>query len=202
MFMALCGEGLHRKGLQLEEKISEETFPSHGAQFCTTRAYDKWLEAFHPKYRKETSLPLPPRGDNMTTNEPSESPLNLPPRPVHDGVDDNDDCNFKYIRTKEPAVADGPPVEGDLLPTNQTLNVVEDVQGHDLGHQRSCYGDFGDMSACHAGFKNLIKEKSKQIEATSEDLCLVGIKMVDLKKEMKMDLESKKRELGILKIIF
>ncbi|GAA0157389.1 hypothetical protein LIER_14665 [Lithospermum erythrorhizon] len=130
-----------------------------------TWAYDKWLETFHAKYKKETSLPPPPLGDNMTTNDPSESPLNLPPRPVHgkgkelrlckekgvtpssanialqtsssgkrnysldtDRVDDNDDRNFKHIRTKEPVVADGPPVTGNLLPTNQTLNTVEDVQ--------------------------------------------------------------------------
>ncbi|GAA0170153.1 hypothetical protein LIER_40898 [Lithospermum erythrorhizon] len=112
-------------------------------------------------------------------------------------------------------------------------------------------------SARHAGFKNLIEENSKQIEAVSEDLCQVGIKMMDLKKEvealekkeqairisleqdrktlattpieasvlekdiyllqpaelmtkeeenqfqqMKMDLESKKQELGSFKIIF
>ncbi|GAA0170155.1 hypothetical protein LIER_40899 [Lithospermum erythrorhizon] len=157
-------------------------FPSHGARFCTTRAYDKWLETFHAKYRKETFLPPPPQGDNMKTNDPSESPLNLPPRPVHgkgkelrlckekgvtpsfahitpqmsssgkrtlsldtNGVYDNDDRNFKHIRTKEPVVADGPPFKGDLLPTNQTLNAVEDVQGHDLGHQSSCYGDSGDV---------------------------------------------------------
>ncbi|GAA0165360.1 hypothetical protein LIER_20788 [Lithospermum erythrorhizon] len=45
-----------------------------------------------------------------------------------DGVDDNDDRNFKHIWTKEPAVADGPPIKGDLLSSNQTLNVIEDVQ--------------------------------------------------------------------------
>ncbi|GAA0159815.1 hypothetical protein LIER_16513 [Lithospermum erythrorhizon] len=39
-------------------------------------------------------------------------------------------------------------------------------------------------SARHADFKNLIEEKSKQIEAASEDLCQVRIKMVDLKKEV------------------
>ncbi|KAG9136599.1 hypothetical protein Leryth_027552 [Lithospermum erythrorhizon] len=61
------------------------------------------------------------------------------------GVNDNDDRNFKHIRTKEPPVADGPLVKGDLLPTIQTLNAVEDVQGHDLGHQRSCYGDSCDV---------------------------------------------------------
>ncbi|GAA0148505.1 hypothetical protein LIER_07928 [Lithospermum erythrorhizon] len=342
------------------------TFPSHGAKFCTTRAYDKWLEAFHSKYRKETFLPPPALGNNMTTDDPSESPLNLPPRPVHgkgkelrlckekgvtpssahiapqmsssgkrtysldtDGVNDNDDRNFKHIRTNEPPVADGPLVKGDLLPTIQTLNAVEDVQGHDLGHQSSCYGDSCDVvdqksdanssglkfveasanpsrpstsfplvapepsifegvsfvenmaqsfanatwdklceklltkslddvltmedevnhalqlmkrltqsslvmleetiqsffksvhsfhgaklnstqrlskESCseilslkgsrHADFKNLIEEKSKQIEAAGEDLCQIGIKMVDLKKEVEA-LEKKEQAIRI-----
>ncbi|KAG9145498.1 hypothetical protein Leryth_027439 [Lithospermum erythrorhizon] len=62
-----------------------------------------------------------------------------------DGVDDNDDRNFKHIWTKEPAVADGPPIKGDLLSSNQTLNAIEAVYDRDLGHQRSCYGDSGDV---------------------------------------------------------
>ncbi|GAA0139626.1 hypothetical protein LIER_42587 [Lithospermum erythrorhizon] len=57
-------------------------------------------------------------------------------------------------------------------------------------------------SARHTALKNLIEKKSKQTEAASEDLYQVGIRMVDLKKEMKMDLESKKQELGIFKIVF
>ncbi|GAA0172697.1 hypothetical protein LIER_26468 [Lithospermum erythrorhizon] len=62
-----------------------------------------------------------------------------------DVVDDDDDRNFKHIRTKEPGIADDPPLEGDLLPTDQTSNVVEDVQGNELEHQRFCYGDSGDV---------------------------------------------------------
>ncbi|GAA0158517.1 hypothetical protein LIER_15522 [Lithospermum erythrorhizon] len=148
-----------------------------------------------------------------------------------DGVDDNDDRNFKHILRKEPVIADGPPIERDLLPGNQILNAIEAVYDRDLGHQRSCYGDSGDLSAGYIGLKNLIEEKSKQIEAANEDLYQLGINMVDLKKEieastlekdisllqqaelmskeeenrfqqMKMDLESKKQELGIFKIIF
>ncbi|GAA0161110.1 hypothetical protein LIER_17505 [Lithospermum erythrorhizon] len=66
---------------------------------------------------------------------------------------------------------------------------------------QSCTEILSLKSARHTGLKNLIEEKLKQIEAANEDLYQVEIKMVDLKKEMKMDLESKKQELGIFKII-
>ncbi|GAA0144956.1 hypothetical protein LIER_05268 [Lithospermum erythrorhizon] len=109
------------------------------------------------------------------------------------GVDDNDDRNFKNIRTKEPAIVDCPPNEGDLLPTNQTLNTVEDVQGRDLGHQMSCYGDSGDMIEDSALAEDIYSLHQAELMSEEEE---------NQFQHMKMDLESKKQKLGIFKIIF
>ncbi|GAA0167880.1 hypothetical protein LIER_22719 [Lithospermum erythrorhizon] len=124
------------------------TFSSHGAKFCTTNAYDKWLDAFHAKYMKETFFPPPPRWDNMTTNDSSESPLNLPLRPVHSKGKKLRLCKEKGVTPSSAYIAPQMSSSGKRthsLDTDGTLNTVEDVQGHDLGYQRSCYSDSGDM---------------------------------------------------------
>ncbi|GAA0141493.1 hypothetical protein LIER_02625 [Lithospermum erythrorhizon] len=140
-----------------------------------------------------------------------------------DEVDDNDDSNFKHIRTKEPAVADGLPIEGDLLPGNENLNVVEAVQDCDLGYQSSCYGDSGDVKEVEALEKKeqdirISLDQDRKTLATTQTLTKASTLEKDISslqqaklmskeeenrfQQMQMDLESKKQELDIFKIVF
>ncbi|GAA0180564.1 hypothetical protein LIER_30128 [Lithospermum erythrorhizon] len=104
---------------------------------------------------KQSSL-LPPSEGNMDANDLGEIPLNLSKKPIHGR--DKELRNFKETVLTPSSTNVAPQISssgkrthslytdgGDLLPTNQTLNDVEDVHGHDLGHQRSCYGDSGDV---------------------------------------------------------